>query len=86
MPLPYVRHSVTFDEPVWGGELGFDWSAYSVHREIRCSPTNPNAPLTDIDLGPTRRGDPSISTGSGRSSAGWDTSSRLSPGRGAIST
>src|SRR5436305_6483868 len=48
---PYVRHSVTFDEPVWGGEFGFDWSAYSLHREDPLFANDPQAPLTNNNLG-----------------------------------
>src|SRR5207248_2991117 len=36
---------------IWGGEMGFDWSAYSVHREDPVFANDPNAPLTDINLG-----------------------------------
>jgi LPS-assembly protein len=49
--LPYVRHSVTLDEPVWNGELGFDWSVYSIHRNDPLFAGDPRAPLTDINLG-----------------------------------
>jgi LPS-assembly protein len=49
--LPYVRHSVTLDNPVWDGELGFDWSVYSIHRNDPLYADDPNAPLTDINLG-----------------------------------
>jgi LPS-assembly protein len=48
--LPYIRHSVTFDQPVLDGELGFDWSAYSVHRNDPLIAGDPRAPLTDINL------------------------------------
>lgn len=35
--LPYLRYSVMLDKPVLGGELGFDTSAYSVHRDTPLS-------------------------------------------------
>lgn len=31
--LPYLNASYYFDQPVLGGELGFDMSAYSLHRD-----------------------------------------------------
>lgn len=31
--LPYVQASYLFDQPVAGGELGLDWSVYSIHRD-----------------------------------------------------
>jgi LPS-assembly protein len=49
--LPYIRHSITLDDPVWGGELGFDWTAYSIHRNDPLFPNDPRAPLTNIGLG-----------------------------------
>jgi LPS-assembly protein len=30
--LPYIDSEMTFDQPILGGELGFDWSVYSIHR------------------------------------------------------
>ncbi len=49
--LPYIRHSFTLDDPVWGGELGFDWSVYSIHRTDPLFAHDPRAPLTNINLG-----------------------------------
>jgi LPS-assembly protein len=36
--LPYVNSEYTFDQAVFGGELGFDWSAYSLTRDNAYSP------------------------------------------------
>ena len=43
--LPYVRNSYTLDQPVLGGEFGFDWSVYSLHRN------DAYTPFRDVDLG-----------------------------------
>ncbi len=37
---PYVRHSYTFDDPVWGGVLGIDTNVYSLYRDEAVSPLN----------------------------------------------
>ena len=36
--LPYVNSEYTFDQAVFGGELGFDWSAYSITRDTANTP------------------------------------------------
>ena len=54
--LPYVRHSVILDEPVWGGEMGFDWSAYLAARGLACGGETGNAcaaALLQPDVQPT---------------------------------
>lgn len=43
--LPYMNHSYTLDRPVIGGEFGFDWSVYSLHRDDALAPFN------EVDLG-----------------------------------
>jgi LPS-assembly protein len=42
--LPYVQQSYIFDQPVFGGELSFDSSIYSVRRN------DPTTAFADIDL------------------------------------
>lgn len=37
---PYVRHSYTFDDAVWGGVLGIDTNVYSLYRDEAVSPLN----------------------------------------------
>jgi LPS-assembly protein len=36
--LPYVNSEYTFDQAILGGELGFDWSVYSLTRDIANTP------------------------------------------------
>ncbi len=36
--LPYVNSEYTFNDAVFGGELGFDWSAYSIGRDAANTP------------------------------------------------
>ena len=36
--LPYVNSEYTFENAVFGGELGFDWSAYSLSRDNAVTP------------------------------------------------
>lgn len=43
--LPYVNSEYTFDNAVFGGELGFDWSAYSLARD------DANTPFSTINHG-----------------------------------
>lgn len=43
--LPYVNSDYTFDNAVFGGELGFDWSAYSVSRD------QADTPFSTVDHG-----------------------------------
>jgi LPS-assembly protein len=43
--LPYINSEYTFDNAVFGGELGFDWSAYSLARE------DANTPFSTINHG-----------------------------------
>ena len=43
--LPYVNSEYTFDNAVFGGELGFDWSAYSISRD------DANTPFSTINHG-----------------------------------
>jgi LPS-assembly protein len=43
--LPYVNSEYTFDNAVLGGELGFDWSAYSLSRD------DANTPFTQVNHG-----------------------------------
>jgi LPS-assembly protein len=35
---PYIRHNYVFDQPVLGGQLGFNTSIYSIHREKSVTP------------------------------------------------
>lgn len=43
--LPYVTGETYFGEQVFGGELSFNWSSYSIWRE------DPNTPFTDVNHG-----------------------------------
>lgn len=36
--LPYINSEYTFDHAVLGGELGFDWSVYSLSRDLASQP------------------------------------------------
>jgi LPS-assembly protein len=36
--IPYINSEYTFDQPVFGGELGFDWSVYYLSRDEASSP------------------------------------------------
>jgi LPS-assembly protein len=49
--VPYVRNSYTFDEPVWGGEFGYDWSVYSLHRDDSVFAFEPELPFSNEELG-----------------------------------
>ncbi len=35
---PYIRHNYVLDKPVFGGELSFNTSIYSVHRKLATTP------------------------------------------------
>jgi LPS-assembly protein len=43
--LPYITGETYFGEQVFGGELSFKWSSYSIWRE------DPNTPFIDVDHG-----------------------------------
>jgi LPS-assembly protein len=43
--LPYINSEYTFNNAVFGGELGFDWSAYSLARE------DANTPFSTVNHG-----------------------------------
>ncbi|MGE4244777.1 MAG: LPS-assembly protein LptD [Parvibaculaceae bacterium] len=45
---PYIRHSYYFDQPVLGGELGFDTNVYSLYRD------DPIALYPDVNQGETQ--------------------------------
>ena len=49
--VPYLQHDYTFDQPVFGGEFGYDWNVYSLHRNDSIFANNPDLPLTDVNLG-----------------------------------
>jgi LPS-assembly protein len=49
--VPYVQHEYTFDQPVFGGEFGYDWNVYSLHRNDSIFANDPDLPLTDVNLG-----------------------------------
>ncbi|QIG50692.1 LPS-assembly protein LptD [Nordella sp. HKS 07] len=49
--LPYIEHSYTFDQPVLGGEFGYDWNLYSISRTDVVFANDPDLPLTNVNLG-----------------------------------
>ncbi len=49
--VPYIQHSYTFDQPVLGGEFGYDWNVYSLHRNDSIFANDPDLPLTNVNLG-----------------------------------
>ncbi|MGE3829744.1 MAG: LPS-assembly protein LptD [Parvibaculaceae bacterium] len=49
--VPYVRNSYTFGDPVWGGELGYDWNVYSLHRNDSVFAFEPELPFSNEELG-----------------------------------
>jgi LPS-assembly protein len=49
--VPYIQHSYTLDQPVFGGEFGYNWNVYSVHRSDAVFADDPDLPLTDVNLG-----------------------------------
>jgi LPS-assembly protein len=49
--VPYVQHDYTFDQPVFGGEFGYNWNVYSLHRNDSIFANDPDLPLTDVNLG-----------------------------------
>lgn len=49
--LPYIQHDYTFDQPVLGGEFGYDWNLYSIRRNDAVYANDPDLPLTNVNLG-----------------------------------
>ncbi len=49
--VPYIQHSYTFDQPVLGGEFGYSWNVYSLHRTDSILGTDPRVNLIGTDLG-----------------------------------
>lgn len=49
--VPYIQHSYTFDQPVFGGEFGYNWNFYSLHRNDSIYANDPDLPLTNNNLG-----------------------------------
>ncbi|MGE0005207.1 MAG: LPS-assembly protein LptD [Parvibaculaceae bacterium] len=49
--VPYIQHSYTFDQPVLGGEFGYDWNFYSLHRGDSIFGLDPRVNLRDTNLG-----------------------------------
>ncbi|WP_162914293.1 LPS-assembly protein LptD [Taklimakanibacter lacteus] len=49
--VPYIQHSYTLDQPVFGGEFGYNWSFYSLHRSDSVYANDPDLPLTNVNLG-----------------------------------
>lgn len=49
--LPYIEHSYTLDQPVLGGEFGYDWNLYSIRRNDSVFANDPDLPLTNVNLG-----------------------------------
>jgi len=49
--VPYIQHSYTFDQPVMGGEFGYNWNFYSLHRNDSIFANDPDLPLTNVNLG-----------------------------------
>lgn len=49
--LPYIQHSYTLDQPVLGGEFGYDWNLYSIRRNDAVFANDPDLPLTNVNLG-----------------------------------
>ncbi|MGE3875845.1 MAG: LPS-assembly protein LptD [Parvibaculaceae bacterium] len=49
--VPYIQHSYTFDQPVLGGEFGYNWNVYSLHRTDAVVGTNSNVSLPGTNLG-----------------------------------
>ena len=49
--LPYIQHSYTFEQPVLGGEVGYDWNFYSLHRKDSVFGFDPDVNLPGTNLG-----------------------------------
>jgi LPS-assembly protein len=49
--VPYIQHSYMFDQPVLGGEFGYSWNVYSLHRTDAVFGMDPRVNLLDTDLG-----------------------------------
>jgi LPS-assembly protein len=49
--IPYIQHSYTFDQPVLGGEFGYSWNVYSLHRSDPVFGEDPDVNLLGTDLG-----------------------------------
>jgi LPS-assembly protein len=49
--VPYIQHSYTFDQPVFGGEFGYNWNFYSLHRDDAVFGLDPHVRLTGTNLG-----------------------------------
>ena len=47
--IPYIQHSYTLEQPVLGGEFGYDWNVYSLHRNDSVFANDPDQ--TDVNLG-----------------------------------
>jgi LPS-assembly protein len=49
--VPYVQHSYIFDQPMLGGEFGYSWNVYSLHRGDSIVGTDPDVDLLGTNLG-----------------------------------
>lgn len=49
--VPFIQNSYTFDQPVLGGEFGYNWNVYSLHREDSVVGLDPRVRLRDTNLG-----------------------------------
>lgn len=49
--VPYIQHSYTFDQPVLGGEFGYNWNVYSLHRTDSVFGEDPDVSLPGTNLG-----------------------------------
>jgi LPS-assembly protein len=49
--VPYLQHSYTFDQPVLGGEFGYNWNVYSLHRTDTVLGDDPDASIPGTNLG-----------------------------------
>ena len=58
--LPYINSEHTLDQAVFGGELSFDFSAYSLSRK------KPGTPYEPSITAPTRPAPSSMSIGKSR--------------------
>jgi LPS-assembly protein len=49
--VPYIQHSYTLDQPVLGGEFGYNWNVYSLHRTDDVLGSDPGVELLGTNLG-----------------------------------
>jgi LPS-assembly protein len=49
--VPYIQHNYTLDQPVFGGEFGYNWNVYSLHRTDSVFGLDPDVDLPGTNLG-----------------------------------